>query len=64
MKKVSQAELARRMKTCRAVIHRLFDADYPSVALSTISRAAAAPGRNVRVQFAAEVMTIPLIRTE
>ena len=51
--KVSQAELARRMKTSRAVIHRLLDADDPSVTLSTISRAAAALGRNVRVQFAA-----------
>ncbi|MGL6223395.1 MAG: hypothetical protein ACRC6L_07410 [Steroidobacteraceae bacterium] len=41
------------MKTSRAVIHRLLDADDPSVTLSTISRAAAALGRNVRVQFAA-----------
>ncbi len=51
--KVSQAELARRMKTSRAVIHRLLDADDPSVTLSTISRAAAALGRSVRVQLAA-----------
>jgi len=48
-----QAELARRMKTSRAVIHRLLDADDPSVTLSTISRAAAALGRSVRVQLAA-----------
>lgn len=50
---VSQAELARRMKTSRAVIHRLLDADDPSVTLSTISRAAAALGRSVQVQLAA-----------
>ena len=49
---VSQAELARRMKTSRAVIHRLLDADDPSVTLSTISRAATALGKSVRVQFA------------
>jgi hypothetical protein len=41
-----------RMKTSRAVIHRLLDADDPSVTLSTISRAAAALGRSVRVQLA------------
>lgn len=51
--KVSQAELARRMKTSRAVIHRLLDADDPSVTLSTISKAAAALGRSVRLQLAA-----------
>jgi antitoxin HicB len=50
---VSQAELARRMKTSRAVIHRLLDADDPSVTLSTISKAAAALGRSVRLQLAA-----------
>ncbi|MBS0365513.1 MAG: XRE family transcriptional regulator [Proteobacteria bacterium] len=50
---VSQAELARRMKTSRAVIHRLLNVDDPSVTLSTISRAAAALGRTVRVQLAA-----------
>jgi len=49
---VSQAELDRRMKTSRAVIHRLLDADDPSVTLSTISRAATALGKSVRVQFA------------
>jgi antitoxin HicB len=50
---VSQAELARRMKTSRAVVHRLLDETDPSVTLSTISKAAAALGRNVRLQLAA-----------
>lgn len=50
---VSQAELARRMKTSRAVIHRLLDATDPSVTLSTISKAAAALGRSIRLQLAA-----------
>jgi len=50
---VSKAELARRMKTSRAVVHRLLDATDLSVTLTTISRAAAALGRRVRVGLAA-----------
>lgn len=50
---VSQAELARRMKTSRAVVHRLLDATDSSVTLSTISKAATALGRSVRVALAA-----------
>ena len=50
---VSQAELARRMKTSRAVVHRLLDANGPSVTLATISKAATALGRSVRVALAA-----------
>jgi len=57
--RVSQAELARRMKTSRAVIHRLLDADDSSVTLSTITRAAAALGRSVRVQLGAAGRTRP-----
>ena len=49
---VSQAELARRMKTSRAVVHRLLDANDPSVTLATISKAATALGRSVRVALA------------
>ena len=51
---VSQAELARRMKTSRAVVHRLLDATDPSVTLATISKAATALGRSVRVALAAQ----------
>lgn len=50
---VSKAELARRMRTSRAVVHRLLDARDPSVTLLTISRAATALGRRVRVGLAA-----------
>jgi len=50
--RVSHAELARRMNTSRAVIYRLLDATDPSVTLSTISKAAAALGRSVRLQLA------------
>jgi antitoxin HicB len=48
---VSQAELARRMKTSRAVVHRLLNQDDPSVTLATISRAAAALGRAVKLRI-------------
>lgn len=54
---VSQAELARRMKTSRAAIHRLLDAEDPSVTLSTISRAAAALGRSIRLQLTVQSRT-------
>lgn len=50
---VSQAEMARRMHTSRAVIRRLLDRDDPSVTLTTISKAANALGKNVVVKLAA-----------
>jgi len=46
---VSQSELARRMRTSRAVVHRLLKSDDPSVTLATISRAAVALGRSVKL---------------
>ena len=49
---MSKAELARRMKTSRAVIHRLLDEDDPSVTLATIPRAATVLGRSVRLKLA------------
>jgi antitoxin HicB len=51
--KVSKADLARRMKTSRAVVHRLLDANDISVTLSTISRAATALGKTVQLRLAA-----------
>ena len=50
---VSQAEMARRMKTSRAVVRRLLDDSDPSVTLATISRAALALGMQVRLKLAA-----------
>lgn len=50
---VSIAELARRMKTSRAVVHRLLDETDQSVTLATISRAAAVLGRTIQVKLAA-----------
>ena len=51
--KVSQAEMARRMRTSRAVIRRLLDENDPSITLSTISKAATALGKNLRLKLAA-----------
>jgi antitoxin HicB len=48
-KHVSQAELARRMHTSRAVIHRLLDEEDLSVTLATIGKAASALGQVFRV---------------
>jgi antitoxin HicB len=47
--RLSQSELARRMRTSRAVVHRLLKGDDPSVTLATISRAAVALGCTVKV---------------
>jgi antitoxin HicB len=49
---VSQAEMARRMGTSRAVVRRLLDQNETSVTLATISRAATALGRNMSFQLA------------
>lgn len=50
---ISQAEMARRMKTGRAVVRRLLDAEDSSVTLATISRAATALGRQIELKLAA-----------
>ena len=50
---ISISELARRMKTSRAVVHRLLDEQDQSVTLATISRAAAVLGRTIQLRLAA-----------
>ena len=50
---ISQAEMARRMHTSRAVIRRLLDANDPSITLATISKAATVLGKNLRLKLAA-----------
>ena len=50
---VSQAEMARRMKTSRAVVRRLLDQSDPAVTLATITRAAVALGKQVKLKLAA-----------
>jgi ParB-like chromosome segregation protein Spo0J len=50
---VSRAELARRMGTSRVLVRRLLDANDLSITLATLSKAAAALGRSLRLELAA-----------
>jgi antitoxin HicB len=48
---ISKTELARRMKTSRAQLDRLLDPENESVTLGTLTRAAQAVGRNLRMEL-------------
>jgi len=48
---LTKAALARRMKTSRAQLDRLLDPDNESVTLGTLTRAAQAVGRNLRMEL-------------
>jgi antitoxin HicB len=48
---LSKAEMARRMETSRPQLDRLLDPDNPSVTLDTLSKAARAVGRELRVEL-------------
>lgn len=45
--------VAKRMKTSRAQLDRLLDPANPSVTLETIARAAAAVGKEIKIELAA-----------
>lgn len=47
----SKAELARRMRTSRSQVDRLLDAAGTGVKLETLSRAARAVGRELRIEL-------------
>ena len=49
--KISKVEMARRMNTSRAALDRLLDPDNASVTLQTLSRAAHAIGRDLRIEL-------------
>jgi antitoxin HicB len=49
--KITKLEMARRMKTSRAALDRLLDPSNASVTLQTLSRAAKAVGRDLRVEL-------------
>lgn len=49
--KISKIEMARRMNTSRAALDRLLDPDNASVTLQTLSRAARAIGRDIRIEL-------------
>jgi antitoxin HicB len=48
---LTKTEMAGRMKTSRRQLDRLFDPAIPSVTLATLSRAANALGRSLRVEL-------------
>ena len=48
---VSKTDMARRMKTSRAQLNRLLDPNNEAVTLETLRRAAAAVGRQVRLEL-------------
>jgi len=50
-KQFSKAEMARRMQTSRAALDRLLDPEYEAVTLSTLRKAAAAVGRELRLEL-------------
>ena len=50
-KRLSKAEMARRMKTSRAALDRLLDPEYEAVTLSTLRKAATAVGRELRLEL-------------
>jgi antitoxin HicB len=48
---LTKTELAKRMKTSRAQLDRLLDPDNESVTLATLTRAAQAVGRQLRMEL-------------
>jgi predicted XRE-type DNA-binding protein len=48
---LSKAEMARRMRTSRSQLNRLLDPENESVTLATLQKAAAAIGREVRLEL-------------
>ena len=50
-KQFSKAEMVRRMHTSRAALDRLLDPTYDAVTLGTLRKAAAAVGRELRLEL-------------
>ncbi len=50
-RKVSKAEMARRMQTSRSTLQRLLDPEIDAVTLATLHKAASAVGRQLRVEL-------------
>ena len=48
---ITKVEMAKRMKTSRRQLDRLFDPAIPSVTLDTLRRAASAVGRSLRIEL-------------
>jgi antitoxin HicB len=50
-KGLSKSEMARRMRTSRAALDRLLDPENEAVTLSTLQKAAAVVGREIRLEL-------------
>lgn len=50
-RKLSKSEMSKRMQTSRAALDRLLDPDNDGVTLSTLRKAAAAVGREIRLEL-------------
>jgi DNA-binding Xre family transcriptional regulator len=50
-KQIKKATMARQMRTSRAALDRLLDPSYPSVTLSTLTRAAKALGKKIKIDL-------------
>ena len=50
-KNLSKVEMARRMHTSRAALDRLLDPDYEAITLTTLRKAAAVVGREIRLEL-------------
>lgn len=48
---ISKSEMARRMRTSAASLNRVLDPNDPGIRLETLSRAAHAAGRELRIEF-------------
>jgi antitoxin HicB len=50
-KKLNRTEMARRMHTSRAALDRLLDPEYEAITLTTLRKAAAVVGREIRLEL-------------
>ena len=50
-KRITKVEMARRMNTSRAALDRLLDPENTAVTLQTLSKAAHAVGRDLRIEL-------------
>jgi antitoxin HicB len=50
-KRLTKAEMARRMHTSRAALDRLLDPENDAIALATLQKAAAVVGRELRLEL-------------
>ena len=49
--KITKVEMARRMRTSRSALDRLLDPDNDAITLTTLQKAAAVVGRQVRLEL-------------